>query len=205
MVSVQSKTAKYNFPYTLPASLNTGDTAWVDDQIRSRFFTTSYCGLWVTSDALDQAVIPRWYKLSTSMTGIPYSVANTTDGDTLYVGTSTGKVYKFPNFNVHCDTITYPVGTGATAGILYKNGSSFSVSTVGSRAIEGISVDPYDNNHVVAVNSGFSTNNSPHVYETTNGGTTWTPLVTGLPNMPVYDVEKLNLRKGAPCGRQKEK
>ena len=57
------------------------------------------------------------------------------------------------------------------------------------RTIEGIDVDPNDNNHVVVVVAGFSSSpNQPHVYETTNGGQTWKADTAGLPNMPCYSV-----------------
>lgn len=188
-ITVLSKSGKYPIKQTLASELLEGDTLKVYDKIRSRFFQHSLCGLWVTNDPLDLSVTPKWYKMSQTMQGVPQSVSQTTDGDMVYVGTSTGKVYKFGSLNARLDTITYPVGTSATAGIVYKGGG-FSVFNVASRPVEGICVDPYDNDHVVAVTSGFSatTPNAPHVFETTNGGTTWTALVTGLPNMPVYDV-----------------
>ncbi len=189
-VTVQSKTAKFPIQQTLSSDLTAGDTLWVYDKIRSRFFAHSYCGLWVTNEPLDVGVTPKWFKMTQSMQGVPQSLSQSTDADVVYVGTSSGKVYKFNGLNARLDTITYPVGTNVTAGIVYKGSGGFNLYNVSTRAIEGICVDPNDNDHVVAVTSGFSANsaNAPHVFETTNGGTTWTPLVTGLPNMPVYDV-----------------
>ncbi len=188
VVTTQSKTAKYPVQYILPSALNTGDTAWIDDPIRSRVMVTSNCGIWLTSDALDLSNIPKWYRLMSNMNGIAYSYSTSPDGDILYVGTSGGRVYRCPNMNARCDTTTYPIGPNAV-GFIYTNTSQFTNTVVASgRAIEGISVDPTNSDHVVAVVAGFSASNQPHVYESTNGGASWTPLTTGLPNMPVYDV-----------------
>ncbi|MFN8323014.1 MAG: T9SS type A sorting domain-containing protein [Chitinophagales bacterium] len=185
-VTLQSAAGKYKYQYVLTTDVDSGTTVQCPDSIRSRYFVASNCGVWVTSEALDLSVIPKWYKLSTGMNGIAYSLSTSTDGNVLYVGTSSGRVYKFPNVNVRCDTTSYPAGN--SAGVIFPSAAGYSNFAVASRPIEGISVDPYDNDHVVAVCSGFSTTGQAHVYETTNGGTTWTPLVTGLPNIPVYDV-----------------
>jgi len=187
VISLQSKAGKYPFNYQFPSSVNAGDTVKVPDPIRSRFFMNSNCGLWLTSDALDLGIIPRWYRLMTTMTGTPLSVCNSSDGDVLYVGTSGGRIYRCKDLNARCDTTTYPIGANAV-GVIYTSTNQYSSSAPTSRPIEGVSVDPNDNNHVVAVCSGFTTSGTAHVFESFNGGTTWTSLTNGLPNMPVYDV-----------------
>jgi hypothetical protein len=188
IITAQSATAKYQFNYQLPSSANQGDTVLVNDPIRSRMCVASNCGVWVTPDALNLGIIPRWFRLILSMSGLPESFCSSTDGDVMYVGTNGGRVYRFPNFNAHCDTTSYPIGPNAV-GILYTNSTQYTFSTPASgRSIEGIAVDPADNNHIVAAVAGFSSSNQPHVYESHNGGTTWTALTSGLPNMPVYDV-----------------
>ncbi|HWB62900.1 MAG TPA: sialidase family protein, partial [Chitinophagales bacterium] len=186
VVTVNSNTASYPFQVTLSQAVNAGDTIMVDDPVRSRLFLSSNCGVYVTSDALTLGTIPHWYKLSNSFGGVGESYANSTDGDVLYVGTSSGSVYRFPNLNARCDTTTYPLGSNIAA--LYTNTNQFTVKSLGSQSVEGIAVDPDDNNHVVATLAGFSSNNSPHVYESHNGGQTWVADTAGLPNMPVYSV-----------------
>ncbi len=186
-ISLKSKAGKYPFNYQFTSSVSTGDTTWVADPVRSRFFMNSNCGLWLTSDALDLGIIPRWYRLMTTMSGVPYSVSNSADGDVVYVGTSGGRVYRCPNLNARADTTTNPIGANAI-GILYTSTAQYTSSAPTSRPIEGICVDPNDNNHVVAVCSGFTSAGTAHVFESHNGGTTWTSLTNGLPNMPVYDV-----------------
>ncbi len=191
VITVQSKTAKYPFQYTLPSALSTGDSLYIPDPVRSRFFTHSICGLWVTPDALDLGIIPRWFRVLNNMSGWPVSVSASSDGDVLYVGTTGGRVYRFGNFNARCDTATYLPGSALnTVTNLYTNSIQYRNVQVTSRSIEGICVNPNNSNHVVAVSAGFSatTPGAAHVFESIDGGQTWTPLVTGLPNMPVYDV-----------------
>ena len=188
VVQAISSTSKYPFNVTLTQNVAMDSSVQVPDPIRSRLFLSTNCGVFLTSDALDITIIPRWFKLTQSINGTAESFVSTADGDNLYVGTSGGQVYRFSKLNAHADTATYPAGT--SVGVLYtSNSSDFKVVSVASGSIEGIAVDPTDNNHVVAVVAGFSSNvASPHVYESHNGGTTWTGLTAGLPNMPVYSV-----------------
>ena len=194
VVSLTSETDKYQFNVTLSDSVPLDSTVYVDDPIRSRLFLATACGVYLTSDALDKAIIPRWFKLTTSINGQAESFVTTADGNNLYVGTTSGYVYHFSKLNMHADTCVYPAG--ALVGTLYPAGSSdISVANVatGGRSIEGIDVDPTDNNHIVAVVAGFSSSATvSHVYESHDGGATWTGLPTGatggLPNMPVYSV-----------------
>jgi photosystem II stability/assembly factor-like uncharacterized protein len=55
-----------------------------------------------------------------------------------------------------------------------------------NRYITDIHVNPANGLNAIATLSGFGT---PHVYRTTNGGATWTPLGTsGMPNTPANAV-----------------
>jgi photosystem II stability/assembly factor-like uncharacterized protein len=185
-VTVKSNAGDYPYQVILPANVSKDSVLAVSDPVRSRFLMNSNCGIWLTPDALNLAAIPKWYRLMTTMSGIPYSVSTTSNGDIVYIGTSGGRVYRCPNFNSRVDNAVYPTGTGT--GVIYTSTAQFTSSAPTSRPIEGISVDPDDSNHVVAVCSGFTAAGTAHVFESHNGGTSWTPLTTGLPNMPVYDV-----------------
>ncbi len=155
VVTAQSKVAKTPFNFQLPNALNTGDTAWADDPIRSRIFVTSNCGVWMTSDALDLGLTPKWFRLTNTISGTAVSYAASSDGDVLYIGTSGGRVYKCPHLNMSADTAVYPIANNVL-GYIYSNTSQFSNSVVASgRSIEGVAVDPNDANHVVAVVAGF--------------------------------------------------
>ena len=113
----------------------------------------------------------------------------TADGNNLYLCTDQGYVHHFSNLNAHADTATYPAGTAI--GQLYTATSpDVSKTLVASgRVLEGIDVDPTDNNHLVVTVAGFSVSAAqPHVYESHDGGATWVADTAGLPNMPVYSV-----------------
>ncbi len=185
-VMVESKVGKFKFPFTLTSDVAQNATTQVPDPIRSRYFAHSNCGVWVTPDALELGAIPRWFRLAPALSGLPISMASSPDANTVYVGTTGGRVYKFPNFNARMDTATYK--SGSTVTNVYTNTAQFTNTIVSSgREVEGVAVDPTNPDHAVCVFAGFSASNVPHVYETTNGGITWSPI-SGLPNMPVYDV-----------------
>jgi len=190
VVQVTSQTGKYQFDVTLSDTVYLDSTLLVDDPIRSRVFMSTSCGVYATSDALNIAIIPRWYKLTPSINGQAQSFVSTPDGDNLYVATNQGYVYKFAHMNAHADTCVYPAGS--VVGVLYPNSSSaditYSAPAV-NRIIEGIDVDPNNNNHIAIAVSGFSSNpNQPHIYESLNGGQTWKADTAGLPNMPCYSI-----------------
>lgn len=52
-----------------------------------------------------------------------------------------------------------------------------------------ITVNPYQNNELIVTMSGFSSNNNgENVYKSTNSGTSWFNIATGLPNSPVNSL-----------------
>jgi photosystem II stability/assembly factor-like uncharacterized protein len=190
VVTLQSKTAKATFQYEFTSSVAEGDTQTIADPIRSRMFLSSNCGPWVTSECLDLSNTPKWFRVMSNMNGLAQSYSATPDGNTVYIGTSSGRVYKFPNFNSRSDTARYLSGTTlASVTNIYTNSSQYTnVAIANGRAVEGVSVDPNNENHAVAVLAGFSSAGTSHVFETTNGGVTWQSIQANLPNMPVYDV-----------------
>jgi hypothetical protein len=57
------------------------------------------------------------------------------------------------------------------------------VGTVSGANLSSIDVDPGDANHIIATLSNFGVTS---VFESTNGGSTFTPIEGNLPDMPVY-------------------
>lgn len=189
VVQVTSATAQYPFNITLSQNLNAGDSITVVDPIRSRLFLSTNCGVYLTSDVLDDINIPEWFKLTPQINGNAESFVTTPDGNNLYIGTESGMVYRFSNLNAHADTALYQIGDSVTN--IYSSASSdiFATTVAQGRSIEGIDVDPANNNHVVAVVAGFSSvYSAAHVFESHDGGLTWVADTAGLPNMPVYSV-----------------
>jgi hypothetical protein len=187
VVTAISRVAKTRFTYTLTAPLAQGASIQIPDPIKSRLFLSSFCGVWMTTDALDLANIPRWYRLngSTSM-GTPLSFAMSKDGNVLYVGTDGGRVYRFSGLNTA--DYTQPAGSN----VLWNpttGGVTMTFANVASgRRIEGISVDENDPDHVLAVVAGFG--GVSHVFRSTNATSalTFNNITNDLPDIPVYDV-----------------
>ncbi|HET8980634.1 MAG TPA: hypothetical protein VFN87_20955, partial [Solirubrobacteraceae bacterium] len=90
------------------------------------------------------------------------------------------------------------VGGGGNPGVSFKSGIATNasgtwqeVNTTGlpDRYIAGVTVDPADPMHAYAVFNGYSRQWIPggglgHVYETTDGGQTWTNISGNLPDIP---------------------
>ena len=97
-----------------------------------------------------------------SATAVPYA-------QTLYVGTDTGRVWKTTD-------------AGATWTRLGGG--------LPERWVNALIVDPADANHVYAAFSGYREGDeAASVYETHDGGTTWTNISQNLPNGPVEMIE----------------
>jgi photosystem II stability/assembly factor-like uncharacterized protein len=152
------------------------------DYVKARFFVSCLNSIWMTNDILDFTNAPKWFNLAT-VTGYTQSFAASSDGNRLYAGTASGRVVKVDSLN----TAQYTYSTGS----LPVTPTKIKVTTytvANNRAIDGIAVDQNDPDHVVAVVSGYSNTNQPHVYQSFNGGVTWTAIQGDLPNFPVYDV-----------------
>jgi hypothetical protein len=90
-------------------------------------------------------------------TSVPYA-------NTIYVGTDTGKVWKTDDAGGHWTQLT----------------------GLPTRWVNAIKVDPEDKNHVYAAFSGYREgDDSANVYESHDGGATWTNISQNLPNGPV--------------------
>lgn len=187
-VNVLSKT-KYLFQENLPIALDSGDKVKFVDRVKSRLYFQTSCGLWMTPDIQDFSSTPRWFKVSSNV-GNPQSLTASATGDTIYVGNASGIVTQITGMNrlIQIDTAT----TGQSTDLITSPTQIKSWTVSGGRNISGISIDLNNPNHVICVSAGFSNSNAtPHVFKTTNGGTTWTaitgPAGSKLPNMPVYD------------------
>jgi len=89
-----------------------------------------------------------------------------TDGNTIYVGTDTGRLWKTTDLGA---TWTEFAGKGLPV-----------------RWVNAIVVDPTDANHVFVAFSGYREgDDSANVWETANGGETWANVSGNLPNAPV--------------------
>jgi hypothetical protein len=102
-------------------------------------------------------------------------------GNTVYVGTDTGLLWKTTNVTATPApaAVTWTqLGTG-------QNGQSL----LPTRWVNGLLVDSRNVNHVIAAFSGYREGyNGANVYESYDGGNTWTNISGNLPNAPVEQV-----------------
>ena len=124
-------------------------------------------------------------------TGAGHSTtAISVSGDTTYVGWCGG-----PGCNPSQGAA--PNGsTGFTRGLATNYGGSWhaiDASGLPNRYVYSVTVDPNDSAHVYAVFGGFSRRWIPsagvgHVFESKNGGGTWTDISGNLPDAPADDL-----------------
>jgi len=103
----------------------------------------------------------------------------TTPCSTVYVGTDTGLLWKT---------------TDAVVGSTYNSATPVHWTQLGAgvlpqRWVTGIQVDPTDANHVVASFSAYKDGDkAANVWESKDGGATWTNISKNLPNAPIWMI-----------------
>jgi hypothetical protein len=172
------------FQEMLTGPLPAGDTVYFTDRLQSRLYFATSCGLWMTPDILNTTNTPRWFRITSGSDDVK-ALAVSSTGDTIYFGGS-GKVTRISGLNsVPFDS--FPAGQDSIVMTRYPQYQQVSTPVVNSgRYIEGIDADIHDPNHVLCAVADFSTPGTPHVYASRDAGATWTPVGSGLPNMPVY-------------------
>ncbi len=139
---------------------------------------TLYFGTYQIYQSMDGG--NTWNVISPDLTGGSTTDFATTiavapsDSNTVYAGTSNGQVW---------------VTTNATAGI-GSTWTPIAASPLPDRWVTQIAVDPKTPTTAYVTYSGFSgfTDNVGHVFETTDGGASWTDISGNLPNIPVNDI-----------------
>lgn len=172
-ITAISKTNAMPYKYALPTSVNAGQTIKVPDPVKSRLIVSTYCGLFMTDNALAQD--PKWFLLK-NISGYCSWATATNDINTIYAGTNGGAVDKITNLNfINYDSL---YGTGDTITT-----STHKIVSSG-RTIEGISVSKQNPNRILCTISGYSNNNN--VYISNDGGSTWTSTLIGDTGTAVF-------------------
>lgn len=172
------------FQDALSAALPAGDTAYFTDRLQSRLYFAINCGLWMTPDILDSLHIPRWFRI-TALSDDVKALAASPTGDTIYIS-GNARVTRISGLNsVQFDT--FSVGQNSIIMNAYPAFQQVPIQvTTSGQYIEGLDVDIHDPNHVICAVAGFSTPGTPHVYVSTDAGSTWTAIHNNLPDMPIY-------------------
>lgn len=170
------KSANGDYPFITTNNGNTiypHDTVYVKDPIANKFFVGVNGGLFFTKRALDFGTTPTWYKLA-NFVGTVQSMANTADGNDVFMGLQEGQVLRVRNINSWVnDTL--------------NNVIVDTIFTEANRAITSIAVDPRDGNHVIITLGNYG--NTNYVYRSTNALSsepTFAVKQGNLPAMPVY-------------------
>ena len=116
----------------------------------------------------------RWLTTGPTNTGIVVTAFGTA---------SVSNVYVSPNV---ANRVYFGLSNGS---IVYVNGADAAASPVagvtirtGIGSVSGIAIEPGNENHILMTYSNYGV---VSVYETTDGGTTWTSVEGNLPDMPV--------------------
>ncbi len=119
-----------------------------------------------------KAATPSWSNIKPGANGSFISAIAVAQGnsDIIWVGHNNGDVYATAN-----GTAASPTWTRMDLG----------TPNLPNRVCTRLTIDPNNYNKVYATFGGF---NSDNVYRTTDGGTTWANLATGLPSAPVRSL-----------------
>lgn len=170
-------------------------TLWEAADSSHSFFTlgtgfSSTGHAWITLGALDFATTPDWFRLPATA-GVVTCTAFSPDGDNLFVGTSTGTLYRYGNLNqVWAENkFTYPaINSTADAWHAVDSGVTVSSKLIGAgRYLRSIAVDPHNSSHVVVTAARYAL--TSYVWRSTNALDslmTFTDITFNLPRMPVW-------------------
>jgi len=95
-----------------------------------------------------------------------------------------------------CNNAGFTRGLATNAGGTWHQVSL--PSTFPNRFLQGVGIDPADSQHAYVAVNGFSRrwtegpgSGVGHVYETTDGGATWSDITTNMPDVPASSVKQL--------------
>ncbi len=192
VIIFKSANGEYPFEYKLTETLAVGDSIEVQDIISSTFLMAVEGKVYMTRDALKFNKKANWWEIA-KITGIPNALTISADGDVAYVGTIAGNLYKIEGLS---DAVTEDVALGVDAiqGV-DGNDSIPAVPSVitfneldgtvfNGRAITSIAINPNNSNEIIVTLGNYG--NTDYVFESTNGGTSFTSIQGNLPAMPVY-------------------
>ncbi|MBC8047936.1 MAG: hypothetical protein H7Y00_14155 [Fimbriimonadaceae bacterium] len=157
----------------------------------SRLYLATNSNLWVTDGALfNSTEAAEWFKILPSTFGIVSSIEFDNSGNTVYVGTATGRLYRLDGLLTADLTYIDDVFDPALAGItsfLYPE-----IFPVGGSAarITAISINRDNPDELVLSTAGYGVDDN--VWHTTNALTdsdaVFVSLANELPNVPVFGI-----------------
>lgn len=178
----------YPFDHVLSATLAAGDSIEVHDPISNRMAIGTEKAVYFTRMALQYASATIWYRVTDkNFKETAASLAFSPDGNTLFMGTIKGKIYRFDNLDTAVDS-TWTITTGSNAGTYYSlliDPVEIDLGT--TQCITSIAVDPRDGNKVLVTLGNYG--NESYVKYSTNAlsaAPQFDSKQGNLPLMPVY-------------------
>lgn len=203
---LSSATNELPLNYTLPSDLNPNESVMVQDPVQAMFFVglrsfdlpnnpdqNRRGGIWMTREAISSPLVrPTWFhiaKLANNET--PATMEISSDGNTLYVGTNNGNLYRITNLNDARDSASTDVDDYYEQGVLNRSNTSVietSVIRSFGRIITSIAVNSQNQNQVVVTLGNYG--NNQYVYRSNNAlaatGVVFTDITGDLPKQPYY-------------------
>ncbi|MBC8173662.1 MAG: T9SS type A sorting domain-containing protein [Chitinophagales bacterium] len=153
----------------------------------SRLYLATNANLWVTNGALfNSTEAAEWFRVMVSTIGFVSAVEFDNTGDIVYVGTSSGRLYRLEGLLNASFEYVGDTWNAADAGI-----TSFLYPELFGGRITGISIDRNDADHVVLSIGGYGVDDNVwHSADAlADSAATFVSVADNLPNIPVFDVE----------------
>lgn len=158
-----------------------GDTIrGLHDPLKTNFICAIQSKVYMTRDALIFNKDTDWFLIS-DITGVPTAVEVSRDGNTAYVGTAEGNLYKFVGidnaFAAEQADVNDTLGNKCIT--MTSNLTAFA-----DRAITSIAIDPNNSEKIIVTLGNYG--NDDYVFISNNGGDSFTSIQGNLGKFPVY-------------------
>jgi hypothetical protein len=192
-IRVRSQNAGQPFPFTTPANITLfpGDSIAVKDIVTSYLFVAVRNNVWLTTNFMQFDEEAEWFELTNpdfGMSGTPYSLSLSADGNHLFVGTLDGKLFRLSNlataYNFERADVSSPGCVVATSEIpLLVPGEDEPVSQV----VTSIAIDPQNPSNILVTLGNYGNEHYVLLSENALVQVPEFKSVQGnLPHMPVY-------------------
>ena len=186
-VVVRSNLMNQPFYYVLESAISAGDSLNIQDIYTTKLFMGIEDEVYMTLEGLDFGVEPEWFliseRTSNGVDGFVMSMAYSTDGNYLWVGTAEGKLYRISGIAYAYD---YDKADVNSANCIIAT-TEVAINGENTQAVTSISVDPKNPDKVLVTMGNYG--NTDYVFYCSNGTNdvpSFTSVQGNLPTVPVY-------------------
>ncbi|MGN0033695.1 MAG: T9SS type A sorting domain-containing protein [Candidatus Limimorpha sp.] len=170
---INSNINGYPFEYTFTSDLAQGDSIMIQDVVTATMVCAIKGNVYMSRNSLMFNQETEWWKLG-DIDGIATALAISANGETSFVGTVGGKLYKATGIN---QAVTEEL---VTTSVNFEE-IAFDFN---AQAITSIAINPNNGNNIIVTLGNYGNDN--YVYESVDGGATFTSKQQNLPKSPVY-------------------